>query len=116
MELLAAGSIFGHLLLDLLKQLHVVNGQMNSALVIPQILTTVFLLLLEMIISVRVVYTPTGLTIILWHSIPMISSGMVWVVHPPAHAASSTTLYGSLRIYIMQQLMTLNFHFKSFIT
>ena len=63
--------------------------------------------LLEMITSVRVVYTLGGAAAIMVYFL-MISSGMVRTVHPPAHAVSSTTLHGLQRTFPVQQLMTLN--------
>ena len=47
--------------------------------------------MLEMITFVRVVFSWNGLPIM--YSIPTMSSGMVRIVHPPAHAISSTTLH-----------------------
>ena len=39
------------------------------------------------------------------YSIPLMPSGMVRTVHPPAHAVSSTTLHGLQRTCPVQQLM-----------
>ena len=56
--------------------------------------------------SVRVVYTPSGATIMVYFF--LVFSGMVRTVHPPAHAVSSTILHGLQRTCQLPQLITLN--------
>ena len=65
------------------------------------------LYLLETITFVKVAYTLHGIGISTY-STQMMLSGMVRIVHPPAHAVSSTTLHGLQRTCPLQQLMTLS--------
>ena len=69
-----------------------------SALVTYPVTMIMSLYLLEAITSVRVELTRPGIIPSQYNSIPMMFSGMVRTVHPPAHAVSSTTLHGLQRI------------------